>query len=260
MEENQPYSLPQLPIFQYSGFREFSPNEYHINQTLPVHVLIFMSSGTLHFREDGVDITLQKDEYHIQKADSVLEGIRPSIQPKYFYLCFTDPTLSDTFQGIPLQGKCPYDLMRSEIDKLHLAYLSVDRDPVVEAAHFYRIITALKSRLSAPPKTVVARVTAQLQKNFKSSTNLEDVAKETGYSINYLIREFHAFHGMTPHQYVLRLRIENAKALLTSSNATLPEVATLSGFRDPTSMHRSFIKKVGESPGQYRKKHTPTGR
>ncbi len=249
-------SAPALPRFQYSGYREFLPGEYHINQSLPVHVLIFMSAGTLHFRQDGVDITLHKDEYYIQRANSVLEGITPSVLPKYFYLCFSDSELDTAFQGIPLRGTCPYELLQSKIDKLHLAYLSEARDPVEEAFHFYDIIKTLKASQLSQPKPVVAKVTALLQNSFKFDTNLGRIAEESNYSINYLIREFKAFHGMTPHQYVLRLRIENAKALLISSNATLPEVAALSGFRDPVSMHRSFINKVGESPGQFHKNHT----
>ncbi len=256
MYPDTPRHCSRLPVYLYSGFREFLPGERHINQSLPVYVLLIMSSGTLYFREDGVDITLNKDEYYIQRANSVLEGIVPSLLPKYFYLCFSDATLTDNFQGIPLRGKCSYEQLASKINRLHLAYLSPSSDMINEAFYFYDLILALKGNHLPPPKPFVANATTLLQKNFRSHIDLESIAKAANCSVNYLIREFKAYHGLTPYQYILNLRIENAKSLLTSSNATLPEIALTSGFSDVISLHRAFVHKLGQTPGKYRKQYT----
>ncbi len=251
-------SSSHLPVFCYSGFRELLPNERHVNHQLPAHILVVVSEGILNFRENGTDIVLHKDEYYIQRAGAVIEGVIPSETPKYFYLCFTDDSLAETFQGIPLHGKCSYQQLSEKFERLHLLYLSSTQDSIEEAFLFYDIIKTLRGAHFASPKPIVEKVTSILQQEFRNDTNLLEIAQEVNYSIHYLIREFKAYHGLTPHQYVLQLRIENAKSLLTSSNASPLEIATLCGFRDVSALYRAFIKKVGQTPGQYRSKYSET--
>ena len=58
--------------------------------------------------------------------------------------------------------------------------------------------------------------------------------------------------GIAPHQWLIRRRIEVAKALLKSPSLSLARVALECGFADQSHFQRVFKAHVGVTPGQYR--------
>ena len=78
----------------------------------------------------------------------------------------------------------------------------------------------------------------------------------TGYSKDHIRRQFHAFTGMTPNEYLTDIRIKYAKHLLRQKNKLrLPvsELAWMCGFYDAAYFCRLFRKHVGSSPSEYSK-------
>ncbi|MGF1590825.1 MAG: helix-turn-helix domain-containing protein [Pleurocapsa sp.] len=59
--------------------------------------------------------------------------------------------------------------------------------------------------------------------------------------------------GITPHQYVIRCRIERAKYLIGQSKLSLADIAIQVGFVDQSHLHRHFKHLVGITPKNYRK-------
>lgn len=58
--------------------------------------------------------------------------------------------------------------------------------------------------------------------------------------------------GLTPHQYILKLRLNFAKKLLEESSLNLAAIASASGFANQSSFTHSFTKLQGKSPSKYR--------
>ncbi len=58
--------------------------------------------------------------------------------------------------------------------------------------------------------------------------------------------------GLTPHQYVLRVRIERAKLQLENRTLSIAEVSRLSGFRTQEHFTKVFRKMVGVTPREFR--------
>ena len=56
----------------------------------------------------------------------------------------------------------------------------------------------------------------------------------------------------TPHQYVLRRRVEHAQALLAGSDLSLAEVALRSGFSSQSHMTAVVVQQLGATPGAIR--------
>ncbi len=71
-------------------------------------------------------------------------------------------------------------------------------------------------------------------------------------------RAFSRELGVTPAAYVERLRIEHARALLQSSDAPTKAIAAACGFTSVETLRRAFQRRVGTSPGDYRKRFAPT--
>jgi transcriptional regulator GlxA family with amidase domain len=71
-------------------------------------------------------------------------------------------------------------------------------------------------------------------------------------------RAFRREVGTTPAAYVERLRVEQARSLLQSSDATVEAVAVECGFGTVETMRRAFQRRVGASPSQYRERFRPS--
>ncbi|MEZ5299431.1 MAG: AraC family transcriptional regulator [Verrucomicrobiales bacterium] len=83
---------------------------------------------------------------------------------------------------------------------------------------------------------------------------LEDVAKHSGVSTFYFCKVFKASTGMCFTEYVNRVRVEKAKALLNHPEHRITEVAYAVGFQSLSQFNRSFQKYAGESPTEFRRR------
>ncbi|MFS0869550.1 ABC transporter substrate-binding protein [Paenibacillus xylanilyticus] len=94
-----------------------------------------------------------------------------------------------------------------------------------------------------------------LTNHFREPISLESLAKSLNYSPQYLSRKFKEQTGVTPTEYMIRMRMNEARLLLTTSEATLNEIAAYVGYPDPFYFNRVFKKELGTTPGQFRLKH-----
>ncbi|PCC69579.1 AraC-type DNA-binding protein [Nannocystis exedens] len=84
---------------------------------------------------------------------------------------------------------------------------------------------------------------------------LRDVAGHVGLSPFHFLRLFRAVFGVTPHQYLVRTRVERAAARLCESEVPVTELAFEVGFGDLSNFVRTFHRLVGLSPGRWRQRH-----
>lgn len=82
---------------------------------------------------------------------------------------------------------------------------------------------------------------------------LDAVASAVGASPFHLMRVFRRAVGVTPHQYLMRVRLVRALALLRDSALPVTEVAYEAGWSDLSNFMRTFRRDVGCSPGQFRR-------
>lgn len=97
------------------------------------------------------------------------------------------------------------------------------------------------------------RVCDYIDANLDGTTTLEALALECGLSSSHFSRAFRHSTGFSPHQWLLRRRVETAKALLQVPTMTLAEVAVGAGFTDASHLSRVFKSVTGASPGTWRR-------
>jgi AraC family transcriptional regulator len=68
----------------------------------------------------------------------------------------------------------------------------------------------------------------------------------------HFAREFKRATGTTPHQHLIRFRVERAKALLAESQLPLAEVGLRTGFSHQSHFTRLFRRLTGTTPQSYR--------
>jgi AraC-like DNA-binding protein len=89
-----------------------------------------------------------------------------------------------------------------------------------------------------------------LHRYFRQPIGLGDLAHHSGLSRFHLLRLFREGLGITPHAYMLHLRIANARALL-DAGSPVADVALRCGFADQSHFTRCFKSIVGISPGAF---------
>ena len=86
--------------------------------------------------------------------------------------------------------------------------------------------------------------------NYDRSINLDQVAGEAYFSKFHFIRLFKKIYGDTPHQYLIRTRIEKAKELLDGP-VSIAEACIAVGFESQGSFTALFKQYVGSTPTAY---------
>jgi AraC family transcriptional regulator len=82
--------------------------------------------------------------------------------------------------------------------------------------------------------------------------SLDEMAQSVGLSTAHFARMFRKSTGETPHQFVLRLRVDRAKAMLRISDARVFDVAMACGFKTPQHFAQVFRDACRVSPTEYR--------
>lgn len=92
-----------------------------------------------------------------------------------------------------------------------------------------------------------------IRKNaFLSSLSLEQMGDEFGLSPYYISRFMAEQTGVGLKNYITKLRMEEAKRLLTETNLPLYEIVAQIGYLDVSSFIRKFKRETGMTPGEYR--------
>ncbi len=89
--------------------------------------------------------------------------------------------------------------------------------------------------------------------NYHEAMNVDTLAAIANQSKYHFMRSFKNYTNLSPHQYVIRTRIERSKELLTNTNRSLWVISYEVGFNNPSQFHRNFVSLVGCTPLQYRK-------
>jgi transcriptional regulator GlxA family with amidase domain len=90
--------------------------------------------------------------------------------------------------------------------------------------------------------------------NYATAAPVIAMMRIVGLPERPFMRRFAAATGMSPLEYVHRLRIEEAKQMLETADAPLEDVAAEVGYQDPSFFSRLFRRRVGMTPAHYRRR------
>ncbi len=101
---------------------------------------------------------------------------------------------------------------------------------------------------------VLTETCKYVQKNFHRSISIEELAENVSFSPSYFYKLFKRTANTTPAEYIISVRLSNAKHLLLESDLTVAEIAEMCGFCDASYFSYYFKRSVGMTPVEYRKK------
>jgi AraC-like DNA-binding protein len=109
-----------------------------------------------------------------------------------------------------------------------------------------------RRRIAPLPKWRLARVVQYISDHIEDSIKLADLAKAAGLTRMHFAAQFRATVGVSPHEYLLRRRIERAQTLLQDPKQRLVDVALSVGFQAQPHFTTVFRRFVGVSPHRWR--------
>ena len=98
---------------------------------------------------------------------------------------------------------------------------------------------------------MIKRVKEYLHDNFYIQISLDDIAKEFSISKYHFLRLFKKHTFVSPHAYLMLVRVEKAKQFL-QKGLSIIDATYMCGFNDQSHLNKRFKAITGLTPGEYK--------
>ncbi len=125
------------------------------------------------------------------------------------------------------------------------------------AVHLFRKYACIDIRDDTPVGPLaprqIRRLDEYVEAHLHKGITIEQMAEAIGLGVWTFSKHFRASTGMSPHEYVVRRRLERAARLLTSDGLAIKQVAAMCGFADQAHLTRVMRSRMGTTPACLRK-------
>jgi AraC-like DNA-binding protein len=232
------HSVPAIGVVEKGPMSCYCRRETHI---LPSGTVLLFNPGEVHApgpansREWSFRIFFFEDElFRVRSTDLVRNVLR-----------FSKPFVEDR-------------RLAGSLLRLHRKLETHGTAMDIESSIFEIFTQLVQKHTSAPiqvprignEKTQIKKVKNYLDVRYGQDITLDDLAAVAQFSPYHLLRTFRSTVGLTPHAYLIQIRIEEGKRLLKAGNS-ISDVSVSTGFTDQSHFTRHFKRIMGVTPGQY---------
>lgn len=180
-----------------------------------------------------------------------------------FILMRPDLILPNWKEAKQKMGEVPYLPLRSRpIRLLQDIWEEANQGKIVDlhtaSSYVYQFVSELCRFASTPnedrrewPETI-RRAAQYIETHYGNMISLEALSEKLGLSKYHFLRVFSATTGMTPNEYLNRVRIDRATQLLLETNWNLEKIAQQVGYSSGSYFIKVFRKMTGRTPGSIR--------
>lgn len=181
--------------------------------------------------------------------------------PSTYFLHFTGPAVDEAMAFITAASPPVYTI--TERTTMECLFKQILRTHLVKANNYIleentllmRIISIV-AQSSSPSQATIRKDILHAMEHMKTHLSEDFSIEQYAASVNLSASRFsHLFTktvGISPHQYLTRLRLEWAQTYLRDSTMSIAEISDTVGFSDPLYFSRLFSKTFGLSPRAYR--------
>lgn len=209
----------------------------------------FCTSGKITYRMNGENYV--SDANHaviLPKGQSyTIYGNETGYFPVINFECTDDSKIND-FIVVPCDNTEKYLIAFSRLSKS----VMFENNNIKQLHALYEILDMLQGESGG--QNILFPAVQYINKNFyDSEIKNTDLAKSIGISEVYLRKLFKKHYGTTPKQYIIDIRLKNAKHMLCSTDDSVTAISDSCGFSSVYHFCRAFRNAYGTSPTQYRK-------
>lgn len=268
-DNSKPLIVTSAGFYRFKNMKIFETNRPNGR---PDYQFLYISAGKIHF-------TFQGENLILSQGTAIL--FRPNQPQIYFYkkeektevywIHFTGSKVEEILDGYQFdKEKNVYTLSSSS--ELRRLFDSVIYELHLCPPFYMETCTVLLQEILLTSQRIIQEnsqnpeawqsvdIIKQSMKyfieNYNSPINISAYAKSLNMSACWFIRKFKEFLNITPMQYIISLRMTNAKLLLETQVLNISQVAYQVGYDNPLYFSRLFTKFVGVSPKEYKKAQT----
>ena len=209
------------------------------------------------------------DVFHVLLSDPFMNKYMTDLQqlPSFFTLFSAEPLLRSSSDN-PLHlslDTAQFQLIKPILEQL-LSY-NASHDPFhsLMRSHLAMQLIALLCQKynekalfvdnKSPHDVAIMNAIAYMHEHYHEKITLDNLTKLSYLSRTSFIKKFKTICKKSPSEYLMDVRINAAKNLLSKTNYSIYEIAEKTGFYDSAHFTRSFKKEVGQSPTSFRNIH-----
>lgn len=275
------------PYIRQSDYAVRKPWISHERRLLD-YLIVYIQEGHCLFWVDNVPYDFYGGEFCLIQPGSLntLHGLTDTVTPFAHLDIFFNPLREESFPTRPGQTDLSlYEhLLQPRLDDLfgesipvklqprepvkfasvisQMVECWVQHDPIMEiraqSFAFQLIATIIQDHV---PHSLTMRtspdslnwITSYMSMHLAEPLSIEDMAKRANLSPSWFSTVFKRTYGVSPHQFLLSLRVNHAADLLRTTELSIENIAMYCGFADVYHFSKAFRKKMGESPTEFRK-------
>ncbi|WP_209783378.1 MULTISPECIES: AraC family transcriptional regulator [Bacillus amyloliquefaciens group] len=275
------FTVPPFPVFIAAGEGVFKKGETHVRRVFPVFDLLYVKEGVLYITEDENAFSVEAGEYILLSPGLEHYGTKGSEETtSYSWLHFEGAdyemaeTTGNNWSGLrrkkgsfeepsryrlslPQKGK----VRRPQFMAGQFSVLTDDSAensdlPLRKQILFEELLLHLQKeafQIPSAKERVAWEAARYLQEHYQEKKTIKALSSALHYNQDYVTRCMQQVLGVTPGQYTNKVRMTEAKRLLSATNDKMGAIADAIGMEDPTYFSKLFKQIEGISPLEYRK-------
>jgi len=248
----------------YCGYRKNTINHRYGPAVRDHYLLVYIEKGTATLHLEKEDLRLSSGDLLVMFKNKKIfyevdKGIGWSIKWIGIYGSLADSYIN----ALGITPENPVYKIENRLDTekvLDEILLKSKRDTLSSNIECIGLLHKFFSILANQGQTVetdyIEKALNYIKFNYNLGIGVQDVAKTVRLDRSYFAKLFKSSTGLSPKEYLTRLRMEKAADLLSNSMLSVKEVAISVGLPDQLYFSRAFKEYFGESPSVYRKKLT----
>ncbi|ABL71170.1 helix-turn-helix transcriptional regulator [Paracoccus methylovorus] len=217
------------------------------------------SPGTVELVPAGENYTAEWSE----PKENILLSVTPeklnNLSIREYDLELSDPPLFKVGDVDPIAHKIAM-LLRNGIINDGDNHLYLESLSMALLSHLIRRMTNADNRVDHNPKRgglashIRRRVVEHIHENIHRRITISELSDISGMSCGHFSRSFGVEMGVSPHQYVMKLRAERAMSSIANTDSHISQIANAHGFSSQSHMMVVMKKFFGTTPGELRRK------
>jgi AraC family transcriptional regulator len=281
-EQHPNPACPTLRFADHTLLTETLARPYHCPEHIPGPGILTLLSGTGRFTLNGENLLLDHTRYLLTDRASRLSIRlpRPDAQPLFLFFrtdtvnealtkqhadfCWLERThpmndgLRDSLSWLVRLGNSCSSFSALKADAMiRDILLDLVREALTAESTAERLAVSRRStRIELFKRLSLAR--EWIHANYSYPASLEAMAEKASLNRQHFLRTFRDCFGITPHQYIVDVRLATARQLLAETKEPVTAICRLTGFESLSSFSGLFRRRFGASPTTYRQRVTPS--
>ena len=234
------------------GWQKTSPNHTWSPNGRPRYLIHLIKSGKISVTRANGEIThLSSGDAFINAPDEESTMVSDSSDPcEYYWIAFNG---KDAKTIIEKTTKSLYPKYKeSGILAIRKLLDNAVADTIGTLSALFEVLNSIKNESAENENDFVKKSVLYIESNYYKHFDVGTYAKSIGVSRSYFTTAFTEKAGMSPYDYLIKVRIDYAKKFLEHTDLTITQIATKVGFNSIDRFGSIFKKKTKMSPKEYR--------